>query len=66
MRVQPQTLSMAMEAESRSAGHCRYCGHRLSGLGYNFVCHTCGAEYCYVHMRRHEMHHARQSQAITA
>ena len=55
---------MSRLENATTSGHCDYCGGRLSGLGFNFVCHACGAEYCYVHMGRHEIHRASESQAI--
>ena len=39
--------------ELRLAPHCQYCGRRLEESGYHFMCHVCGANYCYIHMRRH-------------
>jgi hypothetical protein len=46
------------------ASHCQFCGRRLEKDGYHFICHVCGANYCYIHMRRHDGAHPRVPQVL--
>ena len=48
------------ESEKEKASSCSFCGKAL-GKEYFFVCHVCGAKYCYVHMYRHGRAHRLQS-----
>lgn len=36
-------------AQEKHQDTCGLCG-RMLGSGYYFVCHVCGATYCYAHM----------------
>lgn len=49
--------------ELKLDSHCQYCGGKLE-LGFHFKCHVCGANYCYIHMRRHDGAHPRVPQVI--
>jgi len=48
------------ESERSKQASCSFCGKAL-GKEYFFVCHVCGAKYCYVHMYRHGRAHKVQS-----
>lgn len=37
------------EARERTKATCGFCGRTL-GTEYHFVCHVCGAAYCYAHI----------------
>ena len=50
--------------ESRPALHCQHCGRKLEEIGYHFTCHVCGANYCYIHMGRHDGAHPRMPQVV--
>ncbi|MDV3277536.1 MAG: hypothetical protein LYZ69_03595 [Nitrososphaerales archaeon] len=39
----------SQRAEDRPQAACGLCG-RMLNHGYYFVCHVCGATYCYAHM----------------
>ena len=47
----------ASKAETQDEPTCRFCGGKFD-LGYHFLCHTCGATYCYIHMGRHARAHS--------
>lgn len=48
------------ESERQKVSSCSFCGKAL-GKEYFFVCHVCGAKYCYVHMYRHGRAHRLQN-----
>jgi hypothetical protein len=50
--------------ESKVA-HCAFCGQSLNH-GFSFVCHVCGATYCYIHMGRHDRKNHAPTDAILA
>ncbi len=54
-------MSNDMYPESKTAktASCSFCGKAL-GKEYFFVCHICGAKYCYTHMYRHGRAHKAQ------
>jgi len=39
------------------ASRCQYCSQRLGEFGFYFTCHVCGARYCYIHLRKHDLAH---------
>ena len=51
--------------ELKLASHCQFCGRRLEKDAYHFTCHVCGANYCYIHLRRHDGAHPRMPQVIS-
>jgi hypothetical protein len=50
------TFETWKEAETREKSSCSFCG-ASSDIGYHFVCHMCGATYCYIHMNKHAKAH---------
>jgi hypothetical protein len=47
------------ESKTTKTASCSFCGKAL-GKEYFFVCHICGAKYCYTHMYRHGRAHKSQ------
>lgn len=39
---------MYQKQSERAQQTCGYCGRTLD-TGFNYVCHVCGASYCYAH-----------------
>ncbi len=39
---------MYASQEQKSARQCGLCGRSL-GVGFYYMCHVCGATYCYAH-----------------
>ena len=35
---------------------CNFC-MRVLGKQYHYICHICGATYCYIHMTKHARAH---------
>jgi hypothetical protein len=48
------------DQRATKASNCSFCGRAL-GKEYFFVCHICGAKYCYIHMYRHGKAHRPQA-----
>ncbi len=48
------------ESKTTRTANCSFCGKGL-GNEYFFVCHICGAKYCYIHMYRHGKAHKLQT-----
>jgi hypothetical protein len=55
------TLDASRETEARDEPTCRFCGGKFD-LGYHYMCHACGATYCYIHMGRHMRAHSPSGQ----
>jgi hypothetical protein len=51
------------ESKTSKTANCSFCGKAL-GKEYFFVCHVCGAKYCYIHMYRHGRAHRLQSSSL--
>jgi len=51
------TLDASRETETKDGPTCRFCGGKFD-LGYRYMCHTCGATYCYIHMGKHARAHS--------
>ena len=57
-----QTIELSSEAypatQEKHEDTCWLCGRMLKA-GYYFVCHVCGATYCYSHMPEKCLHSSR-------
>jgi hypothetical protein len=51
------TLDASRETETQNQPTCRFCGGKFD-LGYHYMCRTCGATYCYIHMSKHMRAHS--------
>jgi len=48
-RVRPETGTSKVEK-------CNFC-MKVLGKQYHYICHICGATYCYIHITKHARAH---------
>ena len=58
-------ISQKSETRLRQENQCAFCKGILPAYGYHYICHVCGARFCYAHMNRHAEVHFEKATHLT-